>query len=1340
MEGALLNLRFSRGSISTRVQVYAAGLLLALQTPAHAIPSPELIVGSISSVSQLVALLSALIGGGAVFAGARASSKSQGGGSARLAWRVAAVAFLLLTASLLANAFQYFSQKSALQARLEATLTKPTPTANGETLDPALKEISYPEQLRSSHGTSTEEVGRLLALQQQGEAKEVVFLDIRETAETEMGGLAGARQVRFPDLLNSGVNLSGKKAILFCHNGNRSSETCEKLAAMGVDCQFIVGGLEKWLVEKRPLAGSKVRTLADLRAVPSHRNQSVLLDTPDVHKLVDAEGAIFVDVRYPGEFSVSHLSGAINLPIRPTPTEELHRRIEALPRKPIIAPCYDRRSCFFGEVLGLELERRGHDYRGRYTLPWEYAVAGVPRPYIQDWLAEANQTYWDKLVAIVSGLVQAAEAWFGFLGAILILAILSRILVLPISLKAERDQILARSLNPEMLALKARLKDDPQRLARAIRSFYRRHGFTPVRNLLGLAFLPVMTVSVSAVQRAASFTADGLLWFSDPAGHDPLFILPLIFAGLVCWYLELAYVATRRQRVLTWLLGVPILAAMVALLSAAANVYVIVSAALLLLQRIIVSGALRRAAAAVVSRFRDPNTVPLARANQLAQCGNKAFRLGQLKQQGVPVPDGLVLTAAFLVQFTQGSSEWRARELDRIWKVVGSNAVAVRSSGGAEDGSVRSFAGIFESRLNVTRANFETSLEQVIESFSAERATGYGAGEASVNILVQRMVRADYAGVLFTRDPCAAGLSVVEAVAGTADRLVSGLVTPQRFVYGRFSGESVRAGPEHLPLDFAPLLRIGRKLESFFGASQDIEWVIHGGEFAVVQSRDITRTSRSDEEISQTEWDRILSMAKGATADEVVFRQNELSEMIPHPKPLSLSLLQSLWASGGSLDRACMQLGIHYPVDDDAPPFLVTLFGRLYVDHRQEKLLAPRLSSMTARRLRSAGTKIEERYRAEVLPEFLRSIVILEAVDFEFVPINDLCGLAGRIAANFTTNTHVEVDIINVAAEFYMSEARRTLEKVGLEPAKYLASQSGSIMTRILRDADALSQQERKSFLRRELGHRSLQDYELAYPRFNESSEIEALFSTPLPNVKPAPALPSTATNLARTVELARRFQDLKEEAKHHCLREFAVLRRALSALDHRLKLGGLIFYLTSRELGELSADCISNAVQIAVDRRARADSLGPTTPLEAQLTLRALEQATAGLSPSSKPEGLIAGTRVSGGSMTQGRACVVSDTDFDIVAQIPGFQDGDIVVSRSIGPSWVPYFSRASGFVCEVGGWLSHTAIMAREYDVPLIVGTRGLEKIGSGECLRLRMDGVIEIVKEPAMAKPAL
>src|SRR5262245_28472821 len=313
-------------SASIRLLATAAVVLIGTGS-AFAIPSPELIVGSFTSISQLLALASALLGGGAAVATMRMRAR---GAQSRSASAVLIGALVVLAGSLGLNVYQYASYGAAKQARLEATLTRPMPSLGGKSLDPNLKEASYDEQLRHPRGMSTGDAEKLLAETLRGEHPEVVFLDIRETAEAEMGSLPNSTRVRFPDIAASRLGLADKKPIVFCHNGNRGYETCTKLAEMGIDCRFLVGGLEKWLVEKRSLTGLNARTLDDLRALPSYPNQTVLLDTPVVHNLVAEDGAIFVDVRYRGEFESGALPGAINLPIRPTPTEALKARIAQL--------------------------------------------------------------------------------------------------------------------------------------------------------------------------------------------------------------------------------------------------------------------------------------------------------------------------------------------------------------------------------------------------------------------------------------------------------------------------------------------------------------------------------------------------------------------------------------------------------------------------------------------------------------------------------------------------------------------------------------------------------------------------------------------------------------------------------------------------------------------------------------------------------------------------------------------------------------------------------------------------------------------------------------------------
>ena len=277
-------------------------------------------------------------------------------------------------------------------------------------------------------------------MKNRGDSDEYIFLDVREAAEQSMGSLRGATVVRFPDLKLNSLDFTKRKVIVFCHNGDRSSETCEEMKKLGIDCKFMVGGLEKWVVEGRDMTGMSARSLKELRAVPNYPNRKTLLDTTQAKLLVENERAMFVDIRDPRDFKENQISGAVNLNLRRMPTEILNEHIAKLPKRPIILPCYDRQGCFFAEVLGYELTKAGHDVRGRYTLPWEYFIARPRPPYVEAWIEKNNQSIWAKAATFVAGVLLSLSQWTGVTVAILLLAALSRILVLPLSVKAERDQ------------------------------------------------------------------------------------------------------------------------------------------------------------------------------------------------------------------------------------------------------------------------------------------------------------------------------------------------------------------------------------------------------------------------------------------------------------------------------------------------------------------------------------------------------------------------------------------------------------------------------------------------------------------------------------------------------------------------------------------------------------------------------------------------------------------------------------------------------------------------------------------------------------------------------------
>jgi rhodanese-related sulfurtransferase len=339
----------------------------ATTQPAYAIPSPDLAVNLFSSVAQLIGLATVV---GGVFAvgrrrmpGSAAATAGTGGKAWR--WFAGGIA-LLLAGSVAGNVLQYVSRVDDTNRRLEANLIRPSKEAGKQVGDVNLKSLSYSDQVDNQAGITTEEFATLLSTGRDG-GTNVNLIDLREPEEQEVGALAQLQRVRFPDLTDriEDLGLRDRMNVLFCESGNRSSESCARLAELGIPCKFVIGGFEKWRAESRPIESTAASNADALRDVPDFPNKDVLLDTPEVHRLVDEENALFVDVRYPQEFEAWHLPGAVNVVLRSMKTEEMWGSLKALPKRPIIGACYDKRSCFYSLILGVRLSRLGYDFRGR---------------------------------------------------------------------------------------------------------------------------------------------------------------------------------------------------------------------------------------------------------------------------------------------------------------------------------------------------------------------------------------------------------------------------------------------------------------------------------------------------------------------------------------------------------------------------------------------------------------------------------------------------------------------------------------------------------------------------------------------------------------------------------------------------------------------------------------------------------------------------------------------------------------------------------------------------------------------------------------------------------------
>ncbi|HEX4936434.1 MAG TPA: PEP/pyruvate-binding domain-containing protein, partial [Gemmatimonadaceae bacterium] len=181
-------------------------------------------------------------------------------------------------------------------------------------------------------------------------------------------------------------------------------------------------------------------------------------------------------------------------------------------------------------------------------------------------------------------------------------------------------------------------------------------------------------------------------------------------------------------------------------------------------------------------------------------------------------------------------------------------AVAVRSSATAEDAASASFAGMFESYLDVR------GVDSVIDRVRDCWASAFGARvlfyrvrqslppEMSVAVVVQRMISSTVSGVMFTADPATRDLTsiVIEASTGLGEAIVQGRVVPDRYVVDKAT-RTVRtavpadpARPVLSQVEIDTLATLGARAEKHFGAPQDMEFAIDSSGIFLTQTRPIT--------------------------------------------------------------------------------------------------------------------------------------------------------------------------------------------------------------------------------------------------------------------------------------------------------------------------------------------------------------------------------------------------------------------------------------------------------------------------------------------------------------------
>jgi phosphohistidine swiveling domain-containing protein len=696
--------------------------------------------------------------------------------------------------------------------------------------------------------------------------------------------------------------------------------------------------------------------------------------------------------------------------------------------------------------------------------------------------------------------------------------------------------------------------------------------------------------------------------------------------------------------------------------------------------------------------------------------GGKARGLGDLLEQGFRVPDGFVVPAN--VGLSGSAPDDFEEAVARVIAQRDGVRFAVRSSASAEDSENASWAGQFETVLEVPPDRTWEAVEACRASVGSERALGYAQARRlerpeTMAVVVQEMVDAEKAGTIFTRGLAGHDALVIEAVRGVGAALVGGEVTPENVTVERDGtvssvhlGESGSA-PVLEEAEVRALAAIGIEVELAFGQPMDIEWAYaRNGELFVLQARPVTATG-SNAERPYSAWGPDELFRWGPTAGRYFY----ISDYV------AAACRISTVAKGAELSPTVLTF------DDSHQMVWLTTLGGWYglAEHCFREVCLDD----------EATEALRQRYDA-VCP-------LLES--FFEVPWQDLDREALRSAGAEFYAAVEEFWLATLPAELGNYGGEKVLDEALQDHVPHAAVRAE--ITRMLFETEGLSGEQRKRLdlagaadarehweahrfdLSSYLGphERSLEEFEEERRELQDAEagdtrlEVEAADAARTQTTKNL-GIPSEATRVGRTLAAMLAWQ---EERKRVANRSMAIkarfLRRAaeLLGLDesalHGLGFDQVLGLLGGAQsppgLGERPAVLFATEIERLQSSEARTLWLSYAHPT--------IEDPNA--------------RRIDGGKVAfvapapiTGTARIVTAADAE-----PDFHDGDILIAPRTAPEFELLMRRAGAVVTDSGGQTSHTAVFCRENSLPGIVGLANATRlIKDGERVTFRAERV--------------
>ena len=661
-------------------------------------------------------------------------------------------------------------------------------------------------------------------------------------------------------------------------------------------------------------------------------------------------------------------------------------------------------------------------------------------------------------------------------------------------------------------------------------------------------------------------------------------------------------------------------------------------------------------------------------------------------------------------------------------------------------------------------------------------------------VVVQQMVFPQAAGVLFTADPATGNRKVasVEAGFGLGEALVSGLVNPD--VYKVRDGEVVAGAkrqdaPVLTDRQVVRLAELGRRIEAHFGCPQDIEWCLADEDFHIVQSRPITTLfpipAASDKEnhvyvsvghqqmmtdpmkplglsVWQLTTPRPMSEAGGRLFVDV-------TPMLASPASRA-ALIGTLGKSDpliGDALRTVVERGDFIPSRPDEGPAWAPPGGG-HASIETDPAIPAALIENSQVAIASLKREIQTKSGSALL-DFIRADIKQKRTLSD--PKSMQVIMAGMEATWWLNDKLQEwLGERNAADTLTQSAPNNVTSEMGLallDVADAIRPHPDVVaFLRHVDDDDFLSDlpglaggREARDAIQAWLGTygmRGVGEIDITRPRWSERpTMLVPILLGHIENFDPGAAErrfehgrreaskkeqvllerlrvltdgERKAEETKRMIDRVRTFAGYREYPKYEMVSRYFIYKQALMeeaerlVQEHVLREKEDIFFLRFEEIEDVVRT--NQADHDLIQRR--RDAFKSYKALTPPRVLTSEGEAIAGTyRRDDLPADALVGLAVSGGTV-EGRARVVLDiAEADLEA-------GDILVTAYTDPSWTPLFVTIKGLVTEVGGLMTHGAVIAREYGLPAVVGVEHATRlIRDGQRIRVHgTDGYVELL----------